>query len=791
MSRLQSPVRKGALFQASPPPARDPYNGADYIGSGTPDGSYDPYSSHIPLLPNRRSPTRAFTRPSTGKPPQLLLSGSTYHDFDPQHLYLTDGKHGALPPSSAGSVSETDFLKTPLSALFPAGLPKPPRRHPFAIRFEAPEWLFIIVHVALCVLAYPVLLVFVLLANHRTLFWSRLAVGVGCGAVGVALGLSLTRLGQRFLEAATWATLIHQSRISDNPGIRMRDLAAGSQDPTSILAALRLLWNRIFYRGTARRVRKSYDSRPWSLVVIFFLIVLIISACLPFILGRIVDIQASIQHQWEKYYEIAISADSSDLDIERATGLQPAFNNYALTWTLSPFSSHGALPSAVSFLWENDTVYFSEATRSQLLPNGSGFGTFEVNATAASIQTDPAQQMNNGAGNSMDSGVLLRYPRWGIRIHCSKFTDPNTILPRSATGFTYVFTPRDMLRSLFSSFGIDFPLVLETPINTTTALQTNDSLPSSLNANDLALAAMFYDNGVAHSFKSVPVSLGEDGKGFVSIETLLVRLNTTYTPNGTFLTHSDLPVPDVNGQNTFIGLDAAVCLELYEPWVLETYNNSIGVPTTARIVNKGNTIVDANPMQFEEKNIRPPLTDPALKRQLDSINLLPVYDVAHGNSANQVLKDNGRDAYYVPSPTLVSFTGGQGPQGYLELSASYFAQARAMADASNVLSYFAGSGQTVARCYTDSVLSETKINTLDAVIVIATVLVLGLIAGLFVPKLPMSVPRRGFELYSWMAAFYSNELVLDQIDQSEGMVKHLELQDIEKHMGDLKFRYGF
>ncbi|KAJ7929139.1 hypothetical protein B0H13DRAFT_2248169 [Mycena leptocephala] len=689
-------------------------------------------------------------------PQTLSLSGSTYEEFDAQHLYA---KQDAFTPSPAAS--ETDFLKTPLSALFPAGLPKPPRRHPFASGYEAPEWTFILIHVGFCVLAYPILLAFVVIANNRTLFWSRLVVGVGCGAVGVALGLSLARLGQRFLEAASiWATLIHQSRVPNNPGIRLKDFAAGSEYPTSILAALLLLWNRIFYRGTARSARKHYDPRPWSLVVLYFLILVSVSGSLPFILGRVVDINASIE-------------------------------DFALTWTLSPFSTHGALPPAISFPWGNDSVYFAETSRSQLLPNGTGFGTFEVNTTAASIQTNNLQQNTNGPEKSVDAGMLLRYPRWGIRIHCTRFSDPNTIIPRSIAGFTYVFTPRDILRSLFSSFEMDFPTVLEDPINITTVLQPNDIFPSGLNADDIALAALFFDNGVAHSFKSVPTSMGADGNGFVSIETLLVRLNTTYTPNGKFLTHSDLAVPDASGQSTFIGLDAAVCLELYEPWVLETYNNSVGVPTTIRIVNKGNTVIDENTPEFKEVNIGPPLTDPTLKRHLNSTNLSLVYDVAHGNSANQILKDNGRDAFYVPSPTLVSFTGGQGPKGYLELSASYFAQARGMADASNVLTYFAGSGQSVARCYTDSVLAKTKINTFDTVIVIAAVLILGLCAGLFVPRLPMSVPRRGFELYSWMAAFYSHELVLDQIDQSEGMVKRMELQDIQTHLGDLRFRYGF
>ncbi|KAJ7727962.1 hypothetical protein B0H16DRAFT_1894322 [Mycena metata] len=794
MSQVKTPV-KTLLFQASSPPSdADAFDGDLSNGSRGSGALYDPYAD-IPLLPNPNSSANTRARLASastrrGQLEYLSLSGATYEEFDPKHLY-DDSKRNLLAPSPA----ETDFLKTPLSALFPGGLPKAPRRHPFASRYEAPEWIFVAIHVAFCLLAYPVLLVFVILADRKTLFWSRLIVGVGCGVVGVALGLSIGRLAQGFLEAATWATLIHQSRLPDNPGIRMRDFATGSQYPTSILAALRLLWNRTFYRGTSRGARKHYDSRPWSLVVLFFLLLVIIAGSLTFVLGRVVDISTLVEHQYERYYEVAIAADSSVADIERANVLDPVFSqDFTLTWTLSPFSSHGALPPAISLEWQGDTVYFSETTRSQLLPGGSGFGTFEVNATAPSIETDPSQSTTSSttpSGKTIDSGMILRYPRWGIRIHCANFDDPNTIIPRSAASYSYVFTPRDILQQLFSSFEMDFPSVLEVPLDTTAAMQPNDTFPAALNASDIALASLFSDNGVAHSFKSVPISMGADGNGFVSIEILLVRLNTTNTPNGTFLTHSDIPVPDITGKNTFIGYDAAVCLELYEPWVLETYNNSIGVPITMRIVNKGNTILNANTTQFEEINIAPPLTDPTLKRYLNSSNLGTVYDVAHGNSANQLLKDNGRDSFYVPSPTLVSFTGGQGPKGYVELSATYFAQARALADASNVLSYFAGSGQTVARSYADSVLSKTRINTVECLVVLGIVLVLGVLAGLFVPRLPMSVPRRGFGLYSWMAAFHSHELVLDQIDQSEAMVKQMELSSIKKYLGDLRFRYSF
>jgi hypothetical protein len=60
-------------------------------------------------------------------------------------------------------------------------------------------------------------------------------------------------------------------------------------------------------------------------------------------------------------------------------------------------------------------------------------------------------------------------------------------------------------------------------------------------------------------------------------------------------------------------------------------------------------------------------------------------------------------------------------------------------------------------------------------------------ASLFVPKLPLSVPRRGFELYSWVAAFHGDELV--GAKNSIGIEKKMELKDIEQQIGDLKIRY--
>ncbi len=141
--------------------------------------------------------------------------------------------------------------------------------------------------------------------------------------------------------------------------------------------------------------------------------------------------------------------------------------------------------------------------------------------------------------------------------------------------------------------------------------------------------AIFFDNGISHSFKSDPVSMGRDGKGFTPLEVLLVRVDTSFTPKGVYPVTRTATTPPQT-----IGYDGAICLELFEPWVLETYNSTVGAPTSTRIVSKGNEIANVG----AELNTGARLS--GVKRQLDSSNLSSVYDVAHGNSVNQLLKVN-------------------------------------------------------------------------------------------------------------------------------------------------------
>lgn len=91
--------------------------------------------------------------------------------------------------------------------------------------------------------------------------------------------------------------------------------------------------------------------------------------------------------------------------------------DFRITWTLAPYSSHGGLPPVVEFPWRNpsnmsqsDSVYFSETTKSQLQPDGNGFGTFDTEVLTPSLDT-----RNSSASDmkmlqaGLSPGNIIRY----------------------------------------------------------------------------------------------------------------------------------------------------------------------------------------------------------------------------------------------------------------------------------------------------------------------------------------------------------------------------------------------
>jgi len=152
-----------------------------------------------------------------------------------------------------------------------------------------------------------------------------------------------------------------------------------------------------------------------------------------------------------------------------------------------------------------------------------------------------------------------------------------------------------------------------------------------------------------------------------------------------------------------------------------------------------------------------------------------------------MLKDNGLDRKYVPSPTTVSFTGNVGPQGYTELSPIFYADVRGKADASNVLPFLSGTRPIVVRAYQDVVLASASFRPAVLAGVLGGTLLLGVLAGFLVPALPFDIPRRGFGLFSWVAALQGQELggelVQNDID------RHMDLNELENILGEKRVHF--
>jgi len=158
-----------------------------------------------------------------------------------------------------------------------------------------------------------------------------------------------------------------------------------------------------------------------------------------------------------------------------------------------------------------------------------------------------------------------------------------------------VIITKAFLGKLFSSFSLPLPDEVE---NYRVNLYPNDTLPSgvskeevgyigafalwagiSMFSADLAPAS-FLNDGMAHSFDSFPYTASKLGNGWFEIETVLVRLDERFVDNASF------PVWEVDELSHRIGHDAVVCVEVCEPWIVQVYNSSLGVPTTMAIVGK-------------------------------------------------------------------------------------------------------------------------------------------------------------------------------------------------------------
>ena len=144
--------------------------------------------------------------------------------------------------------------------------------------------------------------------------------------------------------------------------------------------------------------------------------------------------------------------------------------------------------------------------------------------------------------------------------------------------------------------------------------------------------------------------------------------------------------------------------------------------------------------------------------------------------------DNTAGPRYAPSLATISFTGDIGPNGYTELSPQIYADVRGKVDASYALPFLSGTGPIVVRAYEDEILTSASFDPRTLCGVLGIALFLGALAGLFVPALPLDIPRRGFGLFSWVAVLRGQELGGEL--GKDNIHRYMDLKELEKTLGE-------
>lgn len=126
----------------------------------------------------------------------------------------------------------------------------------------------------------------------------------------------------------------------------------------------------------------------------------------------------------------------------------------------------------------------------------------------------------------------------------------NTLrVPLSPSSITYAYIPKEVVSGLIKRLGFTD---LQFSWNRT-FLQNDDRVPENIDMEDIALVGVWWNNGVgacrsllmnlanialAQSFYSTAVDRGDNGNGWVELDVVMIRMNTTYTPYGSFGAYS-------------------------------------------------------------------------------------------------------------------------------------------------------------------------------------------------------------------------------------------------------------
>ena len=191
------------------------------------------------------------------------------------------------------------------------------------------------------------------------------------------------------------------------------------------------------------------------------------------------------------------------------------------------------------------------------------------------------------------------------------------------------------------------------------ALDKNDTITSNIDPSTISFLSEFLlvplafftpnlyttvsspDNGEGFNLSSSTDSGLNMDYGWTSVETVIIRYDAMFTTNSAFPVHSN----DTEWGDGEIGFDAAVCVQKYEPWIVEVYNAPFASPSILQIIEKGNGSTSLPP----SGDLRGTLIEGT--RYLNASGKSPTFNLAHTNGVRQMMKvDYGED--YIPNPIV-------------------------------------------------------------------------------------------------------------------------------------------
>ncbi|KDQ11376.1 hypothetical protein BOTBODRAFT_459445 [Botryobasidium botryosum FD-172 SS1] len=516
---------------------------------------------------------------------------------------------------------------------------------------------------------------------------------------------------------------------------------------------------------------------PWSINICIYLFLIGLSKVVSFLLERTFTIDAQITQQPNgPFQNVSVLGDLSPDDMGWAQAFQQAYQTggqMQMNYIASIFA--GTIrANSLQHSHNNQSIFLSEVLPGQLLPNARGPGTF-TQGEGAVIPTDLGGTSNTPQKVAdTPLGQLVRWPRWGIRVTCQSLPDPTRYLvPLSPSNWTYVYLPNALIGSLAASLQVSVPST--TPWNSSAILQGSDTLPAGLDPSTIYNALAKQPDGASHSGSFFWLDDGTRGQGWMLVDVHLVRINTAIPRNGSF------PVTaSVNG--SLIGYDAAVCLEVVEPWILQAYNITGGSPYTTEFFGRGDN-VDVGAVNQAQR------TGPS--SVLDSSSISSVYQAA-AYFARRDMTAESTGFFYAPTPILVDFTGNNGtngPAAYTKLSPSSMETMIGGWDSSQALPYLIGTGYVTAQVRQDRIIAAGQVNQLYLGLVLGLILLLGFIADVCIPRLPDGVPLRDFSMFSAISIARPALHKLDlKKSENPGMESelHMPLEDLKEHIGVVK-----